>query len=309
MPANIIYCSVMTPEFITIFFASLGVLLIVNGSEQKSNVKKAILFLLAGICIGIGSAYKSFGIIILIAMVMCFIANNIIERGGWKSFLIVVAAVALVFGGYKLSKALIQSHSEEVMGIELDESRSIPHFLLIGLNTEGEGQIHIGTMSRFYYLTYLENGMDAEAAREKTYELLRMDWSVNGRKIPNLIAQKMIWAWQDDTVPVNYFDIATGNNKDLTWIGIPVVTLTQVFYMIVLIGALIGCIADWRDICWKKEFLLLIIFGYTCLIIISEAQSRYKCLIMPFMCVISGIGLEKLLCKKVVPAPMWKSDK
>ena len=57
-------------------------------------------------------------------------------------------------------------------------------------------------------------------------------------------------------------------------------------------GAVIGSIMSRKNIEFNKEFLLLIIFGFFCLILLSEAQSRYKCLIMPFICVISSMGME-----------------
>ncbi len=290
MPANVIYCSVMTPEFITVFFDSFGVLLLLMTLSQERKSIKAPFLLSGGILIGVGSAYKSFGIIILTAMVICIVAELLLEKAEWKHILFGIVAIAIVFSGYKLTKDIIQSYSEKQLGIELDESKSLPHFLLVGLNTEGEGQIHLGTMSRKYYQTYLENGMDAERAKITTYQILRKDWSDNSGELPALIAHKMIWAWQDDIMPVNYFGAATGDNNTIVWLGFPVVTLTQLFYIVVLIEAMLGCLFSWRDIGLKKEFLLLIIFGYLCLILLSEAQSRYKCLIMPYMCVISGMG-------------------
>lgn len=63
---------------------------------------------------------------------------------------------------------------------------SVPHFLLIGLNTESEGQIHIGNLSRLYVNKYLSNGMDYRMAKDYVYSILKEDWLNNYSNIlPN----------------------------------------------------------------------------------------------------------------------------
>lgn len=296
MPANILYCSVMTPDFITVFFDSLGVFFILMNAKREWDIKKAILLLTAGFVIGVGSAYKAFGIIILIAFMMCAATDSVLKKAERRKGLLVLLSVILVFGGYRVSKRIIQIHSESEIGIEIDESRSLPHFLLIGLNTEGEGQIHIGTLSRRYYLTYLENGQNAELAKKTAYKLLRTDWQEHGREIPKLFVKKMIWAWQDDVTPLRFYNLALGRDQDITYKGFSVATMTQVFYLIILTGSVLEMIVSWKNTRLGFEFLLLIIFGYFCLTLLSEAQSRYKCLILPFLCVASGMGLDSVLC-------------
>lgn len=292
MPSNILYCSVMTPEFITVFFDSFGVLLILIAMRSKLVIQTGGQLILAGILIGIGSAYKPFGIIIMIALVMCLLCLVIIKHVKWKDLLICILAFLLVLSSYRISKEIIRKHTEREIGIELNESNSVPHFLLVGLNTEGEGQIHLGNLSRRYYQTYLENGFDVDEAKATAYELLKNDWRENRKKIPDLILRKMIWAWQDDQIPLRYFTIATGDSGDKTCFGLSIATLSQAFYLMIMLGAVIGAMMLRKNIELNKEFLLLIIFGFFCLILLSEAQSRYKCLIMPFMCVISSMGVE-----------------
>ena len=49
------------------------------------------------------------------------------------------------------------------------------------------------------------------------------------------------------------------------------------------------------EIDYNYEFLALIIFGYFCMVFLSEAQSRYKMLVMPYLCIFAAFGLDSLI--------------
>lgn len=70
----------------------------------------------------------------------------------------------LVWGGYKVSEACILEHTEREFGVELDYSSSVPHFFLIGLNTEGEGFL-IGLVKRWKGDTVYEYHYESDSKR------------------------------------------------------------------------------------------------------------------------------------------------
>ena len=328
MPSNILYCGAGTPEFVAIAFDLAGVLLLQNTLEK--NGKSRYLYAVGGgLCLGIGSSYKEFGIVILIAALMVFTAKELLttplkleENGNHKErvlnadsltvrLLSAFVCVALAFGFYTGVKRLILNHTIDFFSdtlnqnnIVVDEKNIIPHFLMTGLNTMGEGQTHIGPLENIFDDAYYSNGFDAEAAAKVAMEALKNDWMEHpGDIIPNL-AKKMIWAWQDDNIPFTYFTRFAQNfapkNVYYCFLSECMNSIEQLYYLAFMLFALIGCCHYWKEeLHWGLEFLLLIIFGYFCVILISEAQSRYKCLILPYICPIAATGIYSAKQKSV----------
>lgn len=86
------------------------------------------------------------------------------------------------------------------LGIDLLQYSSgvLYHQLLVGLNTEGEGQIHLGTFSRGFWNAFLENGYSSADTGEHAKRLLIENWKTHKTDIPILLEQKIVWVWQDD---------------------------------------------------------------------------------------------------------------
>lgn len=307
LPSNIVYCASGTPEFLAIAWNTLGMLLLLRAMKAERR-RRAVLILLGGAAIGLGSSYKSFGIIIIIAFVMVYAAKNILGEQGHamkrKRCLAVLLCAVLVFSGYKLANGAVVRNTEHVLQISIDRGAPYPHYFLIGLNTQGEGQIHLGNLSREYYRYYLNNGMDARAAKEHAIEVLEGDWRGHGRAgIILHFMKKMIWAWQDDNIPLFYFKDFIGLTPDTPperlvyrFMGSYMGAAGQFYYLGLLLLALFGCaFPGGKKAAWlEKELFRLVIFGYFCLMALSESQSRYKCLIMPYVCILASMGIAKL---------------
>ena len=315
MPSNIVYVAVGTPEFITIFFNTLGVLFLILLMQTNKSTRPYFRYpyaLLSGISLGIGTSYKSFAVIILFAFFLAFSFERIslMRKEHWKRVRYLLIELFLTLGllvvSYSSVKSVILTHTENVLHLEADTSASFPHYFLIGLNTEGEGQISLGTISRLYYKEYLSNGLDVEAAKEYAFEVLKEDWSTNKDRIVPLFIKKNIRAWQNDIVPAKFWNYNVGLIADspvekmiYEFSAEKLPTIMQLYYFLTMLFATMGLLFVMRnkEINYSMEFCLLIIFGYFCLLMLSEAQSRYKCLIMPYVCVISAIGICKIVRK------------
>lgn len=309
-PSNVLYIVTGTPEFLSILFNTLGALLLLKAYKNAELVKKVILSVIGGVSLGIGGSFKTYSLVMIIAFAMILISSFLdAEKRNRKQLMIGLLLVALVGTGYKVSSAYIMHLSSEHYGIELDTKTATPHYLLIGLNTEAEGQIHVGTLSRLYAQEYLANGMDYEAAKEYAYELLRNDWKNNaGEIIPNF-GRKMIWAWQDDCMPLHFFLKLAGVQpsstleKELyTTLNDDGAELTEMMYLLCMICAVIGAIPyiKKKNINFAYEYVALLILGYFGVTFLVEGQSRYKCLVMPYVLILSGIGIYNvyMLLKK-----------
>lgn len=309
MPSNILYNTIATPEFLTIFLNTFAVWLLCKSLDSAG--KNRILFAIAaGLALGIGSAFKSFGIIIIVAYVMTMIVKQIIVtskqaiRTRCKQFLPILLAIICVLGCHKAVQTGITRCSENVYQIPLSESTAVPHFFLVGLNTEGEGQIHLGTLSGLYGRKYQTNGYNLEEARKYAFTVLKEDWKNHPQDIMPLFGKKLVWAWQDDLMPLTYFlnQIGLAPNSTLEKFSYNFAenylsAIMQIFYIVLLALGLMG---SWfvirnKSINFRVEFCLLILFGYFCLMFLSEAQSRYKCLIMPYMCIVAAIGAQQIV--------------
>lgn len=304
-PTNIIYLSAGTPEFFSILLNTLGLWLLVRVVKSDTVKKKIIGAALAGVCLGIGSSLKTFSPVILIAFAMVSVIRAIFNRenkGARERLLMIGLSLLVVFSGYKLSSSAILSATSDHYDMSLSGKTAVPHFLLIGLNTEGEGQIHVGGLSRLYNQRYLSNGMDFEEAKNYAYDQLKEDWKNNpGEIVPNF-GKKMIWVWQDDQIPLWYFLKSVGISPDTDrehlvydFLAEHGHGLTQMTYTAVMLSAAFGALSflKKRDNI-SYEFVAFVIFGYFCMMLLAEAQSRYKCLIMPYLVIIAALGWQNI---------------
>ena len=113
---------------------------------------------------------------------------------------------------------------------------------------------------------------------------------------------KTIWAWQDDTIPIQYINQSI-QSEDSISDGIDDATLgtvsllLQVSYCTIMLLSLLGVIHSiiLGDKVKKQTiFIILIVIGYFSITLISEAQSRYKYIIMPLLCIIASVGLKSV---------------
>ena len=303
-PSNIVFTTAGAPDFLAILFNTMGLLILLKSDKKEKDYHKLLLCLLGGVLLGIGGSFKSFSLVIVIAFSMTILVKHMLNcERRLVAFVSAVLMIAVVFVGYKGSSAIILEQTSDFYNIELDSKTATPHYLLVGLNTKSEGQIHLGSISRSYYQEYLSNGKDYEAAKDHALVLLKNDWRDNKRDILPNFGKKMIWAWQDDYIPVGFFLNNSGiycntiSKKAIynvlnNYGGL----MTEVTYLGVFIFAIIGTVyfARSKKINFSFEVLALEIFGYFCLILLSEGQSRYKCLITGCVCIIASKGIDVL---------------
>ncbi|MBE5912909.1 MAG: phospholipid carrier-dependent glycosyltransferase [Pseudobutyrivibrio ruminis] len=304
-PSNVLYTLTGTPDFIAIMFNTIGIYLLLKYKVDKKCIRRAVLCMLAGLCFGISGSFKTFSIVIMVAFFLCEILIIIINEMGYKEILFKIGIFILVIMSYKVVNATITDITSDYYNVELDAKTATPHYILVGLNTEAEGQIHIGNISRLYYQRYLDNGNDFESSKEYAYDTLKKDWKNNpNRIIPNFF-KKIIWAWQDDYIPIHYYLYSVGLNKENNDVFLYKLAensgglISELIYVTIAILSIVGSIRKAKenegDIEVEYIFLSLIIFGYFCMVILSESQSRYKCLIMPYIIIVAGYGIELLI--------------
>ena len=313
-PASALFSTIAAPDVYVVPLYLAGALVLLRLLRRDTYGLRDTLghSLLAGVFFGASASLKSFGIVPIIAfsLIAVFGCLGRLRRFGRWRLLLVVLSIACLMGAYTGVKRASLHLTEIMFDTKLDYSTATPHYLLVGLNTEGEGQIHIGGESRLYYRKILDEGMTTQQARKQTLELLRNDWLEHRNRVLPLFVKKMIWAWQNDTVPSMYYRTyvigAPDSFIDRAVFG-GIASLSQVSYLCIVIGAMIalgklntgsGCNA-------RTVLIGLVIIGYFCVVLLSEAQSRYKYLIMPLLCAQAGIGFSTILEASIRHIKNW----
>lgn len=301
---NIIECTWAVPEFLCVFSNTAAILMLLLAWKDNGK-NKYLYYVIAGALFGIGASYKSFSIIIIIAFILTDIVKSLLVNDeGIKRYLILLIAAALIIIPYKGVKELILQETESFYGMHFTEASATPHFFMVGLRTEGEGQIFIGEHGHDYLYSYISANGNSALVKDVSYEYLKKDWQENYSQIPSLLAKKIMWVWQSSTNEMIWKE-SSGITDDAINSPIEKVindfwnsylhSVIHVIYILTMLFAAIGAILTLVKGEMRYEFLFvsLIIFGFFCLMLISEAQARYKMLIMPYVYIFSAIGMHK----------------
>lgn len=280
------------PDTVAMTFFLLAVLLLFE--------KKIVCYLLAGLFMGIGNCLKPVGPVYLIALLVVLAYDTLHNK---RSARFNAAAWALVMLLTLVLPKLAQTASEKILDTPISDS-SAADFLCIGLRTDGEGQLGIGENSMLY-IDMRNEGYTEEEASRAVFEYLKQDWSRNYRNIPNLIIKKLEWAWQDDLIPHSSLIDGRIDNTKTDGFSETIVELiettggylSQASYTVVMFLAFVGGLSILKNDEFTENrlfYMWLVTFGYSLLLLLSEAQSRYKSNIMPFVCILTAAGITRI---------------
>ena len=306
-PSSILFAYNSAPDVyvVPLYLCAMLLIMISFKYMQGVDVLKSVAYMLvAGGLLGASAALKSFGVTVIIAFGITCTLTIMKHRLLKKEIILFLCCLIGLFSSYSLVKELILNQTEKLFNVELDYSTATPHYLLIGLNSEGEGQIHIGTQSRLYYQCIIEQGMGIAESKEAAYQLIQEDWQAEQNIIKALLLPKLVWAWQDDLMPLNYISQMTSNqsvsileDESITSIA----SFLEFYYLFLMFVAIVGSIVILVKHLRNQSalFATLVVEGFFFIMLLSEAQSRYKYLIMPLVCVVSSVGLCYLIQKRI----------
>ena len=306
-PSNIFYSMIFKPDTISLVFVMFAVylyIIMLRNLHMYNNVKFILYSVITSVCIAVGNSFKPIASIYIIAFSL--VCLFLILRLNKMSLLIGWAVCVMLFAPINSCVGFCTNAiTENVLATSLDKDATW-HYLCVGLNTEGEGQIHIGKKSKFYAQARAE--YDYNTAVEMTKNMLREDYeNASASKILINFSKKFVWIVQDDVFPAYYFNHSTIDIHQLNafqrifykLIALHAVPLSWLCYIIVLCFCLF-CVKDLNEHDYGILFCKVSLFGYLCAMMISEGQSRYKSNIMPFLIILSAIGINKYLSKHKV---------
>lgn len=299
-PASVLYTLINTPEHLCVLAMVFGLYFFLKAVKLQKPVMSFVYALIFGILAGISNSMKSFYPVVLVAVVIMLLFVLLSNRFSPKKLFIAVLILVCVIGAETITMKGISSVSGKLFNMEIDYSAALPHFVFVGLNRQGEGQINLGNISRTFN-DLIESGVDADTAKETALEEFKNDWKGHLKEIPSFTVRKLIWGFQDDCSPARLLAISiNGDNQQGLSASVTDLLLSsskevsQIFYCLLCALCLIASVSIYKS--GEKNlnvfFIELVIWGYFCLILLSESQSRYKCLILPYL-IITAASLNK----------------
>ena len=301
-PSAIVYLSAWaSPEHQSVPLFCLSSWLFLRCVIREMSFKRLLAhFIAAGVCLGVGDAIKPFSPVFLPAAVI-FVLFVIFRAGENRSRATLNASAALagLIAVRCVVCSFITTASEHVFDCELDRADSVPHFLSVGLDRHGEGMIHLARYGSTYRKARMA-GETREAAAEKMSVAIKNDWRGHWLEAPRFLFKKTVWAWQDDVPSFLYwkrnlhrgYSVPEYLKKAEPLICRYGASSALVYYFILMV---LSCVFAVRNAFLKSQILRmsillpgLLIMGFAALMLISESQGRYKCLVMPYITVFAA---------------------
>ena len=294
-PNAIVYLSASTtPEHVAAPLFCLSTWLFVKCLAVDCGWRRtSACAVLSGLMLGAGDAIKPFfPVFVMAAATAAVFAMFAGPAGGRRArcakLLCALALLAAVRGAVC---CCVTHASERSFGHVLSRADPVPHFLCVGLDRRGEGMIHLGAHSRDYIHARL-GGMSTEDATRYVRGMLADDWRGHLGEIPSFLAKKTIWAWQDDGCGFYFLDRnlhrpvrSPSTEKWIARICRYGASFSLVYYFLLMscagVFAFRAAARPVREIPAGILMTGLVVMAFFGLMLVSESQGRYKCLVMP----------------------------
>lgn len=308
----IVYAAIPSCEHYSQFFLALSFLILTYIAKQEySGWRVYILSLLLGISIGLLFLYKELYFVLIPTVLMggfCFdILPNILLRIQRKKSQILhalsktalVACVAIIT--YSGSAALVQNRL-----IGTNYNRSDPLMLPVyrGLAVEGRG-VWSASVNEYVDSVVAEN---PEEANSILFHKLIEEYHNQPMEFIKVIWEKFKTDWCQEAVYWYWTFGVDTNILQGTWIGeLLFAVLPNVQFMFICFGLAVGLLVQ----AFRKRsnaqyygyfFASGVVFLFTFMLILMEAQGRYKSSIMPMVFVLYGISVFDLIevCREMM---------
>ncbi len=304
--------------------------LVRNELSIKNILLTALYLLCAGLCAGAADLFKQFSPVFLVACaavgavfllmneknVRLEIGGASIELSPLRRFAALVLAIAIMAACAGGVRTYALDWLEERVGRPVCRDAS-PHFLWIGLNSEGGGMWTQEEGLKVYELADEYDG-DYGRVMDEIRLMLKEDLWKNPDKLPETLSAKMEEDWSADTALSKWMrslydeeraweDAHPG--RQITWDvprlerdlcdfdpGNVISKASSAMYMMVMgaiaIGAFAALFAPFRRP--VQIYFRLLFYGYALVFLLSEAQGRYQVVLFPVFALLAAVTVEDL---------------
>lgn len=290
-PALVAYTGIPTSEHIAMLLIALFVLISVfyTKSDKRGNWRYAIgMYALMGTVIGLVDWYRPVGVILLIA----YLISDILYLGkGEKIFRWLAQIAVLVITFLFVSQSAVQINSW-IHGVPIPTNgQKFGQSILIGTNFESGG-LHNWEDYGTGATAYKRFDGDFNTANRYLIGLAMDRIKENYNRLPQLIETKFRRVWQNDA---DLFSTASVGSNDSELLGYA--SLVDHFYLIVvtILIFLASVFAIIKRSPQATFLMQLFILGMALTLLITEAQMRYRSILIPFSALLAAFGLKYVL--------------
>ena len=287
-PSLICYTGIPTSEHIDIWLLTLTNLLwlVFSKNPRIDHWYWALLiYALLGAMIGLVDWYRPIGPLVLLA----FLLAEVFNQEQRPKILQVFAKILILCICYFLVSNISHTVDERMNSIKLPSSRErIGETLLIGLDVKKKGLhnwddhgIIKSTYDRFY-------GNNDEANRY-LLNLVKERLSQNRNLLPGLFITKFERVWMNDDQQFYYSLIGSDDQEIVDYLKI----INQYILVMITVLMLISTIHSIIQPPPKQVFMMqLLILGMALTLLITEAQTRYRTVLIPYMVIFAAMGMK-----------------
>ena len=181
--------------------------------------------------------------------------------------------------------------------IKMPVVNSMPYYFLWGYSVDENGNYSSDyVLSKVIDDIYEKCNYDTQCIVDKVYIIAKGTFQKNIKYLPNILLAKYKIAFSEE---ISFFNWAnTGINKDkiqneyYNKFFVYAHGFMLVCYIMIIVTCIDSIIVG--DKAKEKSIILLMIVGYTLILVLGGAQSRYKALIFPQLCTTFALGIECL---------------
>lgn len=170
------------------------------------------------------------------------------------------------------------------------------HFIYIGLNSKT-----IGTWNEEVGELYKNNVVDCNydygRASKLTYEQLGKEINGNKHLTFKYFQKKFEIAWENNAEAWWANESIRSDSpflKKTSWLN-EINMLTQNFWIVICLCMFVEAVFLFMRPDSHTMYIYLILFGFACLMLISEVQGRYKCVMYPILSILAADGVLRIV--------------
>lgn len=290
-PALIAYTGIPTSEHIAMLLIVLFALIsmVYSKSKERTEWRYAFgMYALMGAVIGLVDWYRPVGMILLLA----FLVADVLYLGRSERKLRWVAQIAVLVITFLFVSQMAIQVNRWINRVPIPTNgQRLGHSILIGTNFESGGlhnwEDH-GTISS----AYKRFEGDFSAANRYLIGVAIDRVRENIDRLPQLIETKFRRVWQNDSDMFYAASVGSNDTELLGYAG-----LIDNFYL-VFVTVLIFLVSFYAVIKRSPKeifFMQIFFFGMALALLITEAQMRYRSILIPFSVVLAAMGLKQFL--------------
>ncbi len=298
-PSNILYTLVFSQEHMCLLLLLIVLylfLIIEKNNELNLNIKKIILLILIGICLGLSTFFKNFAPAFILAFIIYYFLKGFTEKNIKKYTLMKLGTIVIILIGFIATKNVVFIGIDHLAGHPV--SRNItPCYLNVGLNLKGTYNKNIYDE---YFNAVKENNYDYDKANDEIMALLKKRLSDKNASIwqKGFFDYKAKIIFGNDEAKISWVVSsinAKGSMQITDFIENEYTNLNNYYFIILVTLMAIGLISMNKNKDLKKFLLYLVLFGSLLLLLLVEAQNRYMYAVQPIICILATGGLFDII--------------